>query len=356
MSNIEKNLLEIVLGTNFIIPVSNEKISNNNHELNIVSSELFSSLSNYLGSTAPFFQTSLPLDRIVRYKDGSFSSMEKSIKGSFSQHQGFEIINVMDMAQNIMNHVTPMLNQRLSSIYTDLINQNSYYLNQIKDNIIIPEISKLKSISEYIKDVSDDIQSISKSTNLSIATLTNLQRLRVDLKQTFYIFINRLEQSTQSLFFTPIDIANNYLIARYALSNYIVSLVFECIISGNIDDESIRKMESKIDKCFQKLNAITNQLAQSLDSRKFANCNEINSITQFFQWSYNFLNENKLINLQNENFHIEFIKNNTLSYFDVDFENRKLKDFINARHSLIKNIKISASDDEDFTKIIDCLK
>jgi hypothetical protein len=336
----KKALLETILGSEVVIPTSEIHAHKNAEILNIVSAGLFGGLSSYFDSKAPFFQTSLPLERIVRYKDGSFSSMEKSIKGGFSQHQGFDILNGMDITQQLMSCVMPMLNQRLTSIYADLINQNEYYLSQIQDQFIIPEISKLKSIAEFIKDVSDDISHISKSNNLCVATLTNIQQRRIDLKQIFHTFIARLEQDMNSNYFDPQNIANSYLVARYSLSNYIVSLVLECIVSGNIDDESINKLELKVEKCFSDLNHITEKLSNTLVNRSYANSNEINSINTFYRWSYDYMTQNQLNNLYNQNVSIDRIKNETLTYFDIEFEKQRLKEFINARHGFVKVIRI----------------
>ncbi|MBB1295504.1 hypothetical protein [Pseudoalteromonas sp. SR41-4] len=343
-NNIErKALLETILGSEVVVPTSNIQGTQNSEILNIVSSDLFSCLKNYFDTSAPFFQTSLPLERIVRYKDGSFSSMEKSMKGGFSQHQGFDILNGMDVAQQLMTCVMPLLNQKLTSIYSDLINQNNHYLNQIQDQFIIPEISKLKSIAEFIQDVSEDMHHISKSNNLSIATLTNIQQRRIDLKQIFHTFITRLEGAINAQFFDPQSIANSYLIARYALSNYIVSLVLECIVSGNIDDDSVQRLEEKVEKYFNELNYITGKLSKILEDRKFANANEINNINSFYRWSYDYTAQNQVNNLYNQNYNIDNIKNSTLSYFDIDFEKQRLKEFVSARHDFIKTIRITES-------------
>lgn len=338
-----KALLETILGSEVVVPTSNIQSYQNSNILNVVSSDLFSSFKNYFDTSSPYFQTSLPLERIVRYKDGSFSSMEKSVKGGFSQHQGFDILNGMDVAQQLMSCVMPMLNQRLTSIYSDLINQNNHYLNQIQDQFIVPEISKLKSIAEFIQDVSEDMHHISKSNNLSIATLTNIQQRRIDLKQIFHTFITRLEGSINAQFFDPQSIANSYLIARYALSNYIVSLVLECIVSGNIDDDSVLRLEEKVEKCFNELNRITEKLSTILENRKFANANEINNINSFYRWSYDYTAQNQVNNLNNQNYSIDNIKNSTLSYFDIDFEKQRLKEFVSARHDFIKTIRITES-------------
>lgn len=337
----QKALLETILGSEVIIPTSDIQSHENDGILNIVSQDLFGGLSHYFNSNAPFFQTSLPLGRIVRYKDGSFSSMEKSIKGGFSQHQGFDILNSMDIVQQLMSCVMPMLNQRLTSIYSDLISQNNYYLSQVQDQFIIPEISKLKSIAEFIKDVSDEITHISKSNNLCIATLTNIQQRRIDLKQIFHTFIARLEQSVNSSFFDPQNIANSYLVARYSLSNYIVSLVLECIVSGNIDDESVSRLESKVEKSFSDLNHITQKLSNILENRRYANFNEINNINSFYRWSYDYMTQNQVNNLHNQNQNIDRIQSETLTYFDIEFEKKRLREFIKARHDFVKVIRIS---------------
>lgn len=337
----QKALLETILGSEVIIPTSDIQSHKNDGILNIVSQDLFGGLSHYFNSNAPFFQTSLPLGRIVRYKDGSFSSMEKSIKGGFSQHQGFDILNSMDIVQQLMSCVMPMLNQRLTSIYSDLISQNNYYLSQVQDQFIIPEISKLKSIAEFIKDVSDEITHISKSNNLCIATLTNIQQRRIDLKQIFHTFIARLEQSVNSSFFDPQNIANSYLVARYSLSNYIVSLVLECIVSGNIDDESVSRLESKVETSFSDLNHITQKLSNILENRRYANFNEINNINSFYRWSYDYMTQNQVNNLHNQNQNIDRIQSETLTYFDIEFEKKRLREFIKARHDFVKVIRIS---------------
>ncbi|SDB61096.1 hypothetical protein SAMN05660653_03170 [Desulfonatronum thiosulfatophilum] len=335
----KKALLEKILGSEVVIPTSDIHSHRNAEILSIVSEDLFGGLCRYFNSNAPFFQTSLPLERIVRYKNGSFSSMEKSIKGGFSQHQGFDILNGMDIAQQLMSCVIPLLNHRLTSIYADLINQNNYYLSQVQDQFVIPEISKLKSIAEFIKDVSDEISHISKSNSLCIATLTNIQQRRIDLKQIFHTFIARLEQSVNSSFFDPQNIANSYLVARYSLSNYIVSLVLECIVSGNIDDESVNRLETKVEKCFSELNHITQRLSSILENRKYANSNEINN-NSFHRWSYDYMAQNQVNNLQGQNYNIDRIKNETLAYFDIEFEKQRLRDFVSARHGFVKVIKI----------------
>lgn len=339
----KKDLLETILGSEISIPsktIKIEEMISRENILEVVSSDLYNSLSSFFDASAPFFKTSLPLERIVRYRDGTFSSMEKSLKGGISQHEGYEIINSIDIAQQLMSYVMPCLNMKLASLYSDLVNQNTDYLNQIQDSLIIPEVSKLRSISEYLKDVSEEVEHISKSNNLSIATLTNLQQRRIDLKQTFHIFITRLNQSIESTFFDPQNIANSYLIARYALSNYIISLVFECIVSGNLDDSSISKMKNKVENCFNELNDITEKFSHILEQKKFTNAKEINNINSFYVWSYNYMAQIRLNDLHSQNNNINALQNNTLQYFDIAYEMQRLEKFVQARYEFLKRIEV----------------
>jgi len=185
----KKSLLTEILGSEIVTPVeSNFRRGSQQDILAIVSDELYDGLTNFFGNSSPFFQTSLPLEKIIRYKDGRFSSIEKSVRGGFGQHQGFDIINTLDLASGIIYHVIPRLNRRLVEIYSDLINQNNYLLNQLQNSSTLPEISRLKSIQEFIGEVSREIEEISQSPNLSTATLVNLQQRRIDLKEIFHTF------------------------------------------------------------------------------------------------------------------------------------------------------------------------
>jgi len=334
------SLLAEIIGSEITIPSSNLRRENQQEILRIVSNDLYDGLARFLGDSAPFFKTSLPLERIIKYRDGSFSSMEKSIKGGFSQHQGFELINSLSLAGDIMSHVIPQLNTKLVSIYADLLNQNNDLLNQLQDTFITPEISRLKSIQEFMREVADEIEEISKSPNLSTATLTNLQQRRIDLKETFHTFFARLKQSVDSSFFDPQAIANNYLTTRHALSGYMASLILECVVSGNVGDKSVASLKNKVEACLNELNSITSRLFEILSDRQYSIQIEIRDINSFYQWSYNYMVQNRISTLHSHNQGIESIKTATLKHFDINVEMQRIDEFINARHRLLQKIEI----------------
>lgn len=336
----ERSLLAEIMGSEIIIPNSNLRRETRQDILRIVSNDLYDGLAKFLGSSAPFFQTSLPLERLIKYKDGSFSSIEKSIKGSFGRHQGFELINSLSLACDIMSHVMPQLNGRLVSIYADLLNQNDDLLDQLQNSFILPEISRLKSIQEFMREVASEVEEITKSPHLSIATLTNLQQRRIDLKETFHTFFSRLKQSVDSGYFDPQAVANNYIIARHAISGYVASLVLECVISGNVGDKSVANLKKKVESCLSELNFITNRLFEILSDKQYVIRNEIRDINSFYIWSYDYMVNNRIGMLHGHNQNIESIKAATLRFFDIKIEMQRIDEFINARHRLLQRIEI----------------
>ncbi len=76
----KKALLETILGSEITIPSKTTKVSemiNRENILEIVSSDLHSSLSDFFDALAPIFTTSLPLEAIIKYKDGNYSAPSK---------------------------------------------------------------------------------------------------------------------------------------------------------------------------------------------------------------------------------------------------------------------------------------
>ena len=118
-------------------------------------------------------------------------------------------------------------------------------------------------------------------------------------------------------------------------------LASEFDISGNIDDESVSRLESKVEKCFSDLNHITQKLSNILENRRYANFSEINNINSFYRWSYDYMTQNQVNNLYNQNQNIDRIQSETLTYFDIEFEKKRLREFIKARHDFVKVIRIS---------------
>lgn len=346
----KKSLFELILGSKLEIAKPYETISEQDIVLKIFSNDLYLDFCSFFDQPTPYFQTNLPLEKIVRYKDGTFSSMEKSIKGGISQHEGYSIVSSMDMAQKLMYQVMPNLNRKLTALYSDIIAENNYYLAQLQNSFITPEISKLKSIADFTRELLDDIEQISKSEKLSIATLTNVQNQKIELKKTFYTFISFLEQqihqanSPTPIYFNESDLANNYLVARHALSFYIVSLVLECVISGNLDDNSVEKMKERVIESFQSLNDTTTRLSNALKWKIFNNQSEINNINSFHYWSIDYFTQQRQNNLYAQNYSINQIQNDKLKFFDIDHEMQRIEKFISSRRTLLQNIQIRRSE------------
>ncbi|MFP6339938.1 hypothetical protein ACLGE3_03820 [Helicobacter pylori] len=365
-NNKELTLLERVFGSRIeVLPTLPRKQtldSNYQRMILIKSNELYDKLGHIINhglSSLPIFTTSVPLDKLVLYKDGKVSSMLKGVKG-FGGHEGFELINHTELAVNIMNHIIPSLNYELSKIYYEayaktnrLFDENQRLLAQqnIQNIFVTQQINALNAKTKFIQEVYKDISQISKSDILRRSTHINLQRIRIELDEIFYNFISQIDQGLMVKNFN--DVNGNHICARYALSHYIFALVLEYVVSGLIDNESMESLKVKVEKAFCSFNQTTEGFEGQLSLIQNNNAQTQQNIWQipFYGWCYgsaqyhtNQLNE--INRLNNENAHIEYIKNNVLSYFDTKRDREALFNLIEAPKQYLQNIVITLEEKE----------
>lgn len=348
----KKSLFEMILGGKLELSNPYESLLQNSPSLEIISDDLYCDLQSFFDKEAPFFITSLPLDRIVRYRDGSYSSMSKSARNSIGGHKGYEIVSGFDIANKFMYYAMPRLKAKLASVYSDLILENQYHIDLLNNNLTIPNVSLLKSIADYTQQIVEDIEDIAKSVELTTSTLTNLQAQRIKLRTVFYTHIEHLNNSIRGIsynynqnngcnnFIDEKNIADNYLLARHSLSYFIVSQVLEQIISGNLDESSVGKLKKRAKKCFDDLNSITQQVAQALKYKIQINSSEIYSINNCYRWSFDQYVNGRLGSLYGQNNSMQGIIETKLKQFDIDHEMQRLDEFINSRHSLVARIEV----------------
>ncbi|PUD48539.1 hypothetical protein FNE11_05685 [Helicobacter pylori] len=362
-NNKELTLLERVLGSRIeVLPTLPRKQtldSNYQHMILIKSNELYDKLGHIINhglSSLPIFTTSIPLDKLVLYKDGKVSSMLKGVKG-VGGHQGFELINHTELAVNIMNHIIPSLNYELSKIYYEayaktncLFNENQRLLAQ-QNIFVAQQVNALKAKTKFLQEVYENISQISKSDILRRSTHINLQRICIELDEIFYNFISQIDQGLMVKNFN--DVNGNYICARYALSHYIFALVLEYVVAGLIDNESMESLKVKVEKAFCSFNQTTEGFEGQLSLIQNNNAQTQQNIWQipFYGWCYgsaqyhtNQLNE--INRLNNENAHIEYIKNNVLSYFDIKRDREALFNLIEAPKQYLQNIVITLEEKE----------
>ncbi|GAA6963387.1 hypothetical protein EWZ75_04560 [Helicobacter pylori] len=363
-NNKELTLLERVLGSRIeVLPTLPRKQtldSNYQRMILIKSNELYDKLGHIINhglSSLPIFTTSVPLDKLVLYKDGKVSSMLKGVKG-FGGHEGFEIVGAIELTTGIMNHIAPILNYKLAEIYYEayaetnrLFDENQRLLTQ-QNIFVVQQVNALKAKTKFLQEVYKDISQISKSDIWRQSTCTNLQRIHIELNEIFYNFISQINQGLILKNFN--DVGSNYICARYALSHYGFALVLEYVVAGLIDNESMKFLKAKVEEAFDSFNKTTSDLERELNFIQNSNFQTQKYIwnNPFLGWWYDSWNnqpqpqhspyqQNELNRLNNENADIEYIKSNILSYFNIKRDREALFNLIEAPKQYLQNIVIT---------------
>ncbi|WP_129484901.1 hypothetical protein [Helicobacter pylori] len=346
----EPTLLERVLDKIEVLPTLPRKQtldSNYQRMILIKSNELCYAIGNAMNQDGRvYYKTSVSPDKLMRYtSNGQYSSMLKGEKG-FGSHIGFEIANI---AIETMNHIAPILNYKLAEIYYEayaetnrLFNENQSLLTQ-QNIFVTQQINALKAKTKFLQEVYKDISQISKSDVLRQSTCTSLQNIRIKLDEIFYNFISQINQGLMIKNFN--DVGSNYICARYALSHYGFALVLEYVVAGLIDNESMKSLKAKVEEAFSSFNQTTKNWEEQLNFIQNDNCQSQQSIMPCYGWYYgsayhpNQLNE--INRLNNENAHIEDIKSNILSYFNIERDREALFNLIEAPKQYLQNIVIT---------------
>ncbi|ADO07396.1 hypothetical protein HPPC_05930 [Helicobacter pylori PeCan4] len=352
----EPTLLERVLDSKIeaLPTLPTQQRSSSKDIILVKSNELYYAIGSAINqdlSSSPIFKTNVSPNKLMLYKNGKISSILKGEKG-FGGHEGFEIVSAIEKTSNLMNHVAPILNYKLTEIYYEayaetnrLFNENQRLLAQ-QNTFVTQQINVLNAKTKFLQEVYKDISQISKSDVLRQSTCTNLQRIRIELDEIFYNFISQINQGLMVKNFN--DVSGNYICARYALSHCIFALVLGYVVAGLIDNESMEALKDKIEETFEKFNQTTEGFGGQLSLIQNNNAQTQQNIWQspFYGWYYGSAQyhpnqQNEFNRLNNENAHIEYIRNNVLSYFDIKRDREALFNLIEAPKQYLQNIVIT---------------
>lgn len=276
------------------------------------------------------------MNRLVKYGDGSISSMVKGVKG-ISGHQGFDAIDSIELANDLFMHIGTAFNNAVAKIYASYVEQINLEVNNVYQQFLLHDFTKIKSISFFLKEVYSDIYEAGFNKEQAQATLTNVQRSRVELRELVYRYIEHIRSNIspwQQLI--PInDLASNYLSCRYCISLYTIALVSETIISNGLDDNGFKSLKTKVSITLGEFNELTSEVNRNLETRFYNNQQQINNQ---MHWAWNHLTAQQETN---ENFDLNNFASNHLSQFCKNTELSKIDEIFESRDRLLSDIVIT---------------
>lgn len=329
--------LERVLGSEISFQPLQKVNYNHPQQLSIASPDLHSELVSFFGSPKrAFFTTNMDVNRLVKYGDGSFSSMVKGIKG-IAGHQGFDAIDSIELANDLFMHIGTAFNNAVAKIYASYVEQINLEVNNVYQQFVLHDFTKIKSISFFLKEVYSDIYGAGFNKEQAQATLTNVQRSRIELRELVYRYMEHIRSNIAPWQqFIPInDLASNYLSCRYCISLYTIALVSETILSNRLDDNGFESLKTKVSNTLDEFNELTDEVNRNLETRFYNNQQQINNQ---MLWAYNQLAAHQK---NSENISLNSFASNHLSQFCKDTEIRKIDEIFESRDKLLSNIVIT---------------
>ncbi|TOL90921.1 hypothetical protein [Vibrio parahaemolyticus] len=272
---------------------------------------------------------SLPIEEYARYKNNTISSIIRE-NGSIKQHVGHQDIKMADIVDRIFYKVNQHYTETVlaefqgffNHIYMLVQNTQTNIIDTINYNFEREYLNELSSITDFFHEVYEDIGDISASRDRCNSYLTLVIGNRQKVLKLIKHFIDKLRGWPATILQRDIvnnkyidinysALANDYLVCRQAVSNYAVCLVFEYILSGNIDDKSKDKIITKIERVLNLVKDVDLSIKRALEQRDADNW-------QNYQWYSHYgntfrENDRNAINWfiqqnsQNDNFEVQEI-------------------------------------------------
>ncbi|MDL2320776.1 hypothetical protein LJC47_00300 [Desulfosarcina sp. OttesenSCG-928-B08] len=227
---------------------------------------------------------SLPSEYYVRYKNGTFSSMLKG-SGGILGHQGHEEISIANIVDNILHEVsysyTNAILKQVQSFSDQLLNSisemNTVAINIITEQFEQEKIDEIEAIKDFIEEIFNNISDIARSNQRSGAYINQIVSMRRQAIKVYNHFIKKIHThaNTHSVVnptgyvypYNPALIANDYFWCRQATSCYTLCAIFEHILSGSIDEKSIKTVTVQVENFLKKFTDADNRLKNCLLTR-----------------------------------------------------------------------------------------
>lgn len=320
-------------------------------DINIqLSSNIFnnvlSKVENQYGSK--FLKFGVSPENYMKYKNGKTSSMIKSDTGGIQKHVGFEAVEMVNLVDSIFMEVDRYYTTQIISQFNNSVNQifhaiNDYQIEIMNQIFYLNEqekIDELLSFKDFFEDITDELGDIAISPIRASSYISNLIDIRRKNYNIYNFYIQKLENwiniiSEYNQFtnnYNPInfnELEKDLYFARQSISTYMICLVYEHIICGNIDLKSKDKIINKLQKFLMKFENVEQRIKTTLIQRDNAN--------RSWNWYYN---PHKQYDSNDINWYLSEL--NKKSKYEISIVN----DIFNKSSKLLENVIISENKEE----------
>lgn len=308
----------------FGVSILNDNIKNNNSI--IINDNLYKTvqdaIKNKFGDNNIGLKISIDPSKYRKYCDGTYSSM---INNSISkiQHNGFEAVNLIDLAKDIYDGINKNLAQSILQKYNQRLLDIFYSVNntqqEINDIIISEHLAKIMSYKIFYEDLQEDINEIIITPSRRFAYLNSIVSNKKEIYENFIFLIGRLKNITNKTNncyqYTPtIDELTNILLKiSFLIRLYLNNSIYEYVFSGNYTKSSKDKIKNRC-KEMEKM------LFETLNSLKIKYNSIYSDFNHFISGSYSngFFVKECLNNFDNNSLLLDYTE---LDNLDLDIKN-----------------------------------
>ncbi|MCD9482448.1 hypothetical protein GLP25_04490 [Photobacterium phosphoreum] len=321
-----------------IVPVSNQFPRNQLYLESHLYNRILENAESRFGQEV--LQFGISPENYMRYKNGKVSSIVKGDSG-FQSHEGFEAVKMVSLVDSIFGEVSQYYTNQILMEFQELTNNIFTSINHVQSTLFnqalyLKEqeyVEDLVSFQDFFNEINDELGDISNSSARCTAYVGSLIEIRKKIYKTYNYFIKNLNDWPRKILsqdnfgnYFQIDyqsLNNDYCLCRQAINCYMITLVYEYVISGNVDDRSRDKIIKKIESFLDKFRSADSQIKYALFQRDSSNKN--------WYWYYR---QDK----QNDSNSIGWFLNQLSQ--DQNFEITKVKEVFNRSKELLSSIEL----------------
>jgi len=321
-------------------------VHNSNIQLNSgIYRNVLSKIENQYGSE--FLKFDISPENYMKYKNGKTSSIIKSDTGGIQEHAGFEAVEMVNLVDSIFTEVDRYYTTKIMIEFNNSVNDIFQAINDFKIQInhqILDfkkqeQIEELASFKDFFEDINDELGEISTSPMRATSYITNLISIRQKNYKIYNFFIEKLYKwidIISTYYSYSKDYVNNinfselqedFYFARQSISTYMICLIYEHVICGNIDIKSKNKIIKKLEIFLSKFDDVEEKIRNALIQRYNQNYNSWNWHRSDKQYDNNSINW--------------FLENSAKDSFETDIVN----DIFDKSTNILENIVITAEKD-----------